>query len=108
MYIGDFPIEATFDKKFDTTVGGVPTALAGSPALVAYVDNSTTEITAGITLTEPSFDGRVGLCNVRVVLTAANGYATGTNVDLVYSSGTLGGQTVVGRTVISFSIGKRS
>lgn len=107
-YIGDIALEKTFDTKFTTvTTTGAPTVLAGSPVISAYVDNSTTQLTAGITLSV-DFDGVVGLNNVRVVATAANGYAAGSNYQLVITTGTVGGTSVVGYVVAEFSIQARS
>lgn len=104
---GDFALESTIDIKFNTITlaTGAPITLAGTPAISAYVDNGTTEITAGITLTV-DFDGRTGLHNVRVVATAANGYAAGTSVSLVLTAGTVGGTTVVGIEVGSFTLAR--
>ena len=72
-YLGDFTLGDTLDFRF-TTVGttGAPTTLAGTPVVSAYVGNSTTQITAGITLSV-DFDGVTGLHNVRVVASGANG-----------------------------------
>jgi hypothetical protein len=105
-YHGDFALESTFDVKFTTGVNGIPTVLAGSPVISAYIGNGTTQITAGITLTA-DFDGVVGLNNVRVVATAGNGYAAGTDVQLVITVGTVGGASVVGYVIAEFSIEKR-
>lgn len=107
-YHGDIRLGKTLDFKFTTIdTSGAPITLAGSPAIAAYPDNSTTEITAGITLTV-DFDTRTGLHNVRVVATSGNGYATTTNYDLVLTAGTVGGTSVVGYVVGSFSIENRS
>jgi len=107
-YLGDIALEKTFDTKFCTvTTTGAPTVLAGTPVISAYLDNSTTQLTAGITLTV-DFDGVVGLNNVRVVATAANGYASGVNYQLVITTGTVGGTSVVGYVVAEFSIQARS
>src|SRR5690348_11077443 len=107
-YIGDFRLGDTFDTKF-TTVStiGAPTTLAGSPTIAAYVGNSTTEITAGITLTV-DFDGRTGMHNIRVVATSGNGYATASNYQLVVTAGTVSGTSIVGYVVGEFSIEARS
>lgn len=108
MYHGDIRLSETLDLKFTTvSTTGAPTTLAGTPVISAYVDNGTTELTAGITLTV-DFDARTGLNHVRVVATSGNGYATGTNVQLVITTGTVGGTSVVGYEVGSFSIEKRS
>lgn len=106
-YHGDFILGATLDFKFTTLNSGVPTTLSGTPVISAYPDNSTTEITAGITLTA-DFDSRTGLNNVRVVATSGNGYASGSNYDLVITTGTVGGASVVGVVVGSFSIEARA
>lgn len=107
----DYALGTTFDLKFTTRAfaTGIPTTPAGSPAVVAYPDNSTTEITAGITLTfSGGFDGVAGLCNIRVVATSGNGYAAGSNYALVISSGTVGGVSIVGEVVGEFSIEAQS
>lgn len=107
-YRGDISLGDTIDIKFTTvSTTGVPTTLAGSPTAACYVDNGTTEVTAGVTLTV-DFDARTGLHNVRVVATSGNGYATGTNVDVVLTAGTVGGASVVGYVVGSFSIENRT
>ena len=107
-HLGDITLGDTLDFKF-STVGttGAPTTLAGTPVVSAYVGNSTTQITAGITLSV-DFDGVTGLHNVRVVASGANGYAAQTNVDLVITTGTVGGTSVVGYVIGSFSIENRS
>lgn len=107
-WIGDIALESTFDIKFTTVdTTGAPTTLAGSPVISAYVGNSVTQITAGITLTV-DFDGITGLHNVNVVATAANGYATASNYQLVITTGTVDGTSVVGYVVDEFSIEARS
>ena len=107
-HLGDITLGDTIDFKF-STVGttGAPTTLAGSPVVSAYVGNSTTQLTAGITLSV-DFDGVTGLHSVRVVASGANGYAAQTNVDLVITTGTVGGTSVVGYVIGSFSIENRS
>ena len=107
-YLGDITLGDTLDFKF-STVGttGAPTTLAGTPAVSAYVGNSLTQITAGVTLTV-DFDGVTGLHNVRVVASGANGFAAQTNVDIVITTGTVGGTSVVGYVIGSFSIENRS
>ena len=108
MYHGDLVLGDTIDVKFTTTSStGAPTTLAGTPVVSAYPGNSVTQLTAGITLTV-DFDGVTGLHNVRVVASSGNGYATATNYVLVITTGTVGGISVVGYCVGSFSIGARS
>ena len=107
-WVGDFAADQTFDVKFCTvTTTGAPTTLAGTPVVSAYIDNSTTQITAGITLTV-DFDTVTGLNNVRVVATTANGYTSGSNFQLVITTGTVGGTSVVGYVIGQFSINARS
>ena len=106
-YIGDFVLGSTFDVKFTTVnTSGVPTALSGGPVISAYPGNSTTEITAGITLTT-GFDALSGFHNIRVVATSGNGYATATNYALIITTGTVGGSSVVGYVIAHFSIENR-
>ena len=109
----DYALGTTFDIKFtsrnrDTST---PDLLAGSPAVAAYPDNSTTPITAGITLTT-SFDsvdlGSPGLNNIRVVATSGNGYAAGVNYALVLTNGSIDGAVVIGEVVGEFSIEAQS
>lgn len=108
MNLGDFRLGDTFDCGFTTiSSAGAPITLAGSPVVAAYPGNSTTEITAGITLTV-DFDARTGLHNVRVVASSGNGYATATNYKLVLTAGTVDGTSVVGYVVAHFSIENRS
>lgn len=107
-YYGDIRLGDTIDVKFTTvSTTGAPTTLAGSPVISAYPGNSTTELTAGITLSV-DFDSRTGMHNVRVVATSGNGYATATNYELVITTGTVGGTSVVGYVIGSFSIENRS
>lgn len=93
----------TVNYKFTTSVNGVPTQLAGSPAVACYVGSSTTERTAGVTLTV-DFDARTGLNNVAIVATSGNGYAAGERITLVITAGTVGGYSVVGTVVGEFCV----
>ena len=107
-YVGDITLGDTLDIKFTTRrfSTGVPYTLAGSPVISAYVGNSVTQITAGITLTV-DFDGVTGLNNVRIVATVANGFAAATNVALVITVGTVDSVSVVGENIGAFSINNR-
>lgn len=106
IYLGDLIDGGTHDFMF-TTVGstGLPTVLTGSPALSVYKDNNTTETTTGPTLTA-SFDTRVGMNHVRLVLTDAF-YVPDTDYSVVITAGTVGGVSVVGYVVAQFSISNR-
>lgn len=105
MFLGDFPADATLYFKFTTRrfTTGAPHTLAGSPVLSAYEDDSTTQITAGITLVA-DFDGVTGLNGVTIVATAANGYESGKQYDIVITTGTVDSVSVVGEVVARFSI----
>lgn len=109
-YYGDIRLGDTIDIKFTSVSPGpssVPTTLGGSPVISAYVGNTTSAITSGITLTT-DFNSLTGYNNVRVVASAGNTFATATNVDLVVSTGTIAGVSAVGESVGSFSIENRS
>lgn len=86
---------------------GIPTVLSGSPAVSAYEDGGLTQITAGITL-GVDHDSVVGLNMLTIVATAANGYDTGKDYNLVITTGTVGGVSVVGEVVGQFSIDRSS
>lgn len=107
MYYGDIGLEDAIDFHFPTVdTSGLPTTLAGSPSLRAYVGNSAGEITAGITL-DVNWDGQVGSHHVRVVASGAFGFAAHTDVTLKIAAGTVGGTSAVGYIVGSFSIENR-
>ena len=107
-YIGDFAEDyATLNTKF-TTVGtdGASTVLAGTPVISVYKANGTTQSTAGITLSV-DFDSVVGLNNVLIDLSSDAFYATGNDYQIVITTGTVGGTSVVGYVVGEFSIQNR-
>lgn len=107
MYHGDIRLGDTIDIKFATVqTTGAPFTLAGSPVISAYPGNSTTQLTAGITLSV-DFDSVTGLNNVRVVASSGNGYAAG-NYALVITTGTVNSVSVVGYVIGTFSIESRS
>jgi len=108
MYHGDIRLGDILDFKFTTVnTSGVPTSLLGTPVISAYENNDVTEITAGVVLTV-DFDARTGLNHVRVTASGANGFQTAANYDLVITTGTVDGGSVVGYVVGSFSIENRS
>lgn len=103
----DITLGETIDVKFTTTEPdtGAPATLSGTPVVSAYAGNSTTQITAGITLAV-DFDGVTGLNNVRVVVTTGNGFADGTDVSLVITTGTVDAVSAVGYVIENFTIGR--
>lgn len=106
-WLGNFAEDATLDFKFSTVdATGAPTTLAGTPALSVYKANGATQSTAGITLSV-DFDSVTGLNHVRIDLSADAFYATGNDYDVVITTGTVDGASVVGYVVASFSIENR-
>lgn len=110
MYRGDIAPSQILDFKFTTVAAstGVPTQLAGTPAISVYQTNSTTQSTTGVTLTV-DFDSVTGMNHVRID-TSADGtfYAAGRDFQVVITTGTVGGSSVVGYVVAEFSINNRS
>ena len=105
LNLGEIIEDGTIDFKFTTVdATGLPFALA-SGALSVYKGNNTTESTAGITLTSP-FDSRTGMHHARIVLTDAF-YVADEEYDIVITTGTVDGVSVVGYVVAHFSIHNR-
>lgn len=103
-YVEDF---ADLNFKFTThTAAGVPITLAGSPVVSVYTSADTGQSVAGVTLTV-DFDAVTGLHNVNIDLSADVFYATGADYDVVITTGTVDGVSVVGYVVGSFSIENR-
>lgn len=95
----------TIYRKF-TTVGfnGIPTTLAGTPVVSVYKNGLTAESTAGVTLTV-DFDGRTGLNHVAIDTSAdATFYADGNHYDIVVTTGTVNGNSLVGYKVGDFDL----
>lgn len=103
----DITLEDTIYIAFTTRAfaTGIPTVLSGSPVVSAYEDAGLTQITAGITL-GVDHDGVVGLNMLTIVTTAANGYESGKDYNLVITTGTVGGVSVVGEVIGQFTIGR--
>ena len=103
--LGDFPLGATIRHKFATRdpFSAAMTNLADSPVVAAYPDDSTTQVTAGITLTQP-FDSTTGFAHLDVVASGGNGYAANTTYYLTLTAGTVGGVAVAGTVLARFSI----
>lgn len=101
-YYGDRPVGSIWWFDFNTSVNGVPTSLLGSPSLSCY-KNSTTESTAGLTLTV-DYDGKTGMNHVVVDMTAdATFYAAGNDFSVQIAAGTIGGQSVANVECGAFS-----
>lgn len=107
-YLGDFKEDASVTGSFNTrTAAGAPITLAGTPALSVYKDSSTTESTAGVTLTV-DFDSRTGHHVFAIDLSSDAFYAVGSNYRVVITAGTVDTISVVGTEVANFSICNRS
>lgn len=108
-YIGDFTISKTVRVFFNTQgTTGAPITLAGTPAISVYKDSSTTQSTAGVTLSV-DFDALTGFHQV-VVDTSADGtfYSGGSDFEIVITTGTVDSISVVGKSVGKFSLQNRS
>ena len=103
----DYVVSETQYIAFTTRAfaSGIPTVLAGVPVVSAYEDAGLTQITAGITL-GVDHDGVVGLNMLTIVATGANGYEAGKSYNLVVTTGTVGGVSVVGEVVGQFTLGR--
>lgn len=103
----DYTVGDTLYLMFTTRAfaTGIPTALAGTPVVSAYENDSVTQITAGITL-GVSHDSVVGMNLLTIVATGANGYESGKDYNMVITTGTVGGVSVVGEVVGTFSLGR--
>lgn len=105
-YKGDYLLGSTVYIWFTSrNTTPVPTTLSGSPAVAIYKNTSTTESTTGVTLTV-DFDSRTGLNFVQIVATSGNGFAVGDICAAVITSGTVGGNSVVGEVIGTFTIEK--
>lgn len=102
-WLGFRAAASTVEKKFTTAINGIPATLGGSPVVSVY-KGSTTESTAGVTLTT-DYDSRTGF-NRLVIDTSADGtfYAAGNDFAAVITTGTLNGQSIAGTVICEFSI----
>ena len=106
--LGDFDAGSTLYFKFTTfrPSTGAPFTLAGTPAVSVYKDASTTQSTAGVTLTA-DFDAVTGLNHVAID-TSADGtfYAVGSFFDVVVTTGTVDSVSAAGVVVGRFTLRK--
>lgn len=106
-YQGDYNEDyATLNFKFHSiSTAAVPTTLT-SGVLSVYKANDATQSTAGITLSA-DFDSVTGLNNVLIDLSSNAFYETGEDYQIVLTAGTVGGVSVIGSVVGTFSIENR-
>lgn len=108
-YVGDFFVSSIIRLAFNTSqADGTPITLAGTPVVSVYKDGSTTESTAGVTLTV-DFDARTGM-HLVVIDTSADGtfYSSGSDFRVVITTGTVNAISVVGTVIGAFSLANRS
>jgi len=107
-YLGDYAEDyPTLNFKFTTrTATGVPATLTAGVVKVYKGSATDTEINTGVTLTA-DFDTVTGLNNVLIDLSFAAFYAVGQDYSVVITTGTVGGVSVVGEVVATFSIENR-
>ena len=105
----DYALGTTIYLHFTTRAfaTGVPTQLAGTPALSVLEENNSTPITAGVSVSVDRASV-TGLNEVTIVATSGNGYESGKEYALYISTGTVGGVSVVGEVVGHFTIEKSS
>ena len=106
MTLGDYRPGDTIDFKFTTfrPSTGAAFTLGGTPAISVYKDNSTTQSTAGVTLTA-DFDALTGLNHVRITTSSdATFYADGSTFECVITTGTVDSVSVVGSCVGRFTL----
>jgi hypothetical protein len=111
-YIGDFTSNAVVRFKFFTheitgNSASVPVTLAGTPVLSVYKNNGLVQSTTGITLIV-DFDTITGLNDVVISLDSDAFYEAHADYQVVITTGTVGGNSTVGRIVGAFSIDNRS
>jgi hypothetical protein len=106
-YHGEWPVGSTaIFWLFSSTLNGVPTTLAGSPAVSVY-KNSLTERAEASAFTG-DYDGLVGLNQILLDTSASSSFYAGDNFfDVIFTAGTLGGFSLVGRSAGSFSLTTR-
>ena len=98
--------DTTLDFKFTTRQfsTGAPFTLAGTPSMAVYQEGSLTQITgASITLTV-DYDGKTGLNDVSIDLSASASYTADNAYQVVVEAGTVDSVSVVGEVVYEFFI----
>lgn len=104
---GTVPLDETYPFDFNTVrpSTGAPFTIGGTPEIQVYEEGSTTQITAGDTLTL-DLDGITGLHHVDLVCSAANGYEVGKWYTAVIAgtTPTVDSISVAGRQVARFRV----
>ncbi len=101
--LGPQVVGSTVYFNFTTSINGVPTDMAGSPAASVY-KNSITQSTSGVTLTVP-YDTTTGLAQIAIDTSSSGAfYATDNIFSIVITTGTLGGVSMVGYVIGTFQL----
>lgn len=101
----DYQLEDTVFLPFTTRAfaTGIPTVLAGTPAIDIYEDVTATPIITGETL-NVSLNSVVGFNMITVTATAGTGFEAGKSYTAIIEQGTVGGVSVVGEVVAHFTL----
>ena len=106
-YIGDFVAGSVVRIKFNTfSQAYIPTTPSVEMQFAVY-KNSTSEITAGVIVTE-DYDGKAGLHMVVVDTSADAAYTAGEDYDVVFTAGTVDGKDLTRTVLRTFSIENRN
>lgn len=105
-YAGDFSLDQTVRLMFDTNdAAGGATGLDTAGTVSVYKDGSTTQSTAGVTVTN-NFDGVTGIHLVEIDTSASTFYVVGADYHVVLAGGDIDGETI-NAVLGSFSIENR-
>jgi len=101
----DYQLEDTVFIPFTTRAfaTGIPTALAGTPAIDIYEDAGTSPIITGETLAV-SINSVVGYNMITVTATAGTGFEAGKSYTAIIEAGTVDSVSVVGEVVGHFTL----
>ena len=101
--LGDVVYYAFTTRAFAT---GVPTALAGSPTLEIYENDSTSPIVEGaskLVLTQ-NLNSINGFNLATITATTGNGFEAGKSYHIIVKTGTVGGTSIVGEVIGRFTL----
>lgn len=103
----DYQLEDTLNLPFTTRAfaTGIPTTLAGTPAIDIYEDATPTPIITGETLSV-DHNSVAGYNMITVTATAATGFEAGKSYTAIIQAGTVDGVSAVGEVVGQFTIAR--
>lgn len=105
----DYQLEDTLHLPFTTRAfaTGLPTTLAGTPAIDIYEDDTATPIITGESLSV-DHNSLAGLNVITITATAATGFESGKSYFAAIQAGTVDDVSVVGEVVAHFTLDKSS